>query len=81
MPIHGLEAAAKDGALLDLVPVVQQEAVFDGAADLFLAARDHLRLVRGDGLGEQGVAVADALQALQQVRDVADAVVEALAAI
>ena len=57
MPIHRFEAAFEDGTLLDLIPVVNQQAIFYGAGDFLLATGDHLLLVAIDGLGKRTGAV------------------------
>ncbi len=81
MPIHRLEPAAENRAFLNFVPVVKHQSVLNRAADFFLSTRNHLLLVHVNGFSNRGVAVADAFQAFQKVRYVADAVIEALAAV
>ena len=79
--IHWLEPAAKNGALLYLLPIVKHESVLNRAADFLLSTRNHLFFVRLNGLGNRDLGVAYAFQAFQYVRYVAYAVIEALAAI
>jgi hypothetical protein len=81
VPVHWLEAALEDWALLDLVPVVEHETVLYRAADLLLSTWDHLLFVCVDSLNEGGHAIAGTYDALEKVRNIADAVVQPLAAI
>ena len=48
MAVHRLESSSEHWTLLDLIPVVQHQSVFNRAADFFLSTWDHLLLVLAD---------------------------------
>lgn len=81
MPRHRPESIRKHGTLLHQLPVVQHKAVLHRALDLLPSTRDNLLVVRRDCLAEAGLARANPLDGVDQVGDVADAVVQALAAV
>ena len=78
---HRPKSVPEHGTLLHLLPIMQHEAVLHRTFDFVTSAGDELFVVGGDGILEGCLVATDALKAVEEVRTIADAVVEALTTI
>lgn len=75
MTRHGAKPIRKNRTPLYQLPIVQHVSVLHRAFDFLLSARNDLRVVCGDGLVEAGLALANTMDRVNQVGDVADTVI------
>lgn len=78
---HRSESVSKYRTFLNLLPVMQHETVLQRALDLLASARNNFLVVRCDGMFQGYFVGAHALKGVDEVGDVANAVIEALTAV